>query len=967
MSLSRNNPFFNSTKQNSKGMNFDGAWLGDYEDEDEIDSYGASPDYSEEHYEEDNDPALFELSPLKFNHGAQNGRLVKIAAAKSIIVLVTELNHVIRYNYDTLKNISCVIKNEEDIHTLFLDPTANHCIVCYKSTKRSYYINFSRNNKNQPQIMSKMRGKVIESIQWDPDNTNPSSTGDILLGCGNGEIMLTSFSGEGGQKSISTPITLPSADPVCSIQLQLVDSSARTQKYYLVVATPKRFYEFIGPPNFRQLFDDYQNRRIEFRKEVFGQNPSRLFFARPPGYTVAQRLIWETTVGLMDAPLEWNSGERFVNWDDQNDEFLTWSVDDSWVEIPEGQMPIGMEITEFHYLMIYLDRFIAVNRLSQECAQWSKAPENGWVQMCSNGAEQFFIISTKYVYTVDFLGEESRDVWRIYLKQGKYDLAKEYSKNSKQKRKVIESEAEHYFSEHKFDKAAIIYAELMEEKGGSDTMTFEEITLKFVNTGETEALRTFLKARLARLPPSDTTRRTMLCCWLTELLLQKIQDTESVSQNGQTVSDARREFENFLKNHHEDLPFQTTIDLISSHGLMEELMAYSTFKKEFRFVINYYIQTGLFDKALQVLEVNDTGGDVGRKLTDLYYEFAPLLMHEVPAQTVTLLMLKDLDAKELIPKLMAFQHSKQLSSETQEETIRYLEHVVKTSKEKVIHNYLVSLYCQMRKEKALLEYIQETNTAPRYDVKYALRICHIEKMNRACVELYKILGFYEDAVNLALRLDSKCEEAQLVVKEYEKKNKHKRDANPKKLWLMVARYLVEELRAQELALNLISECKYLSIEDILPYLDEFTSLGNFRELIITSLEKYQKGIQELQTKMERLSNTSQIIKNDIDDCKDHNTVVVSSQRCDLTDKPLFGKPFVLFPCSHAFELQALRAKLNEHFKRQNFPKKIIPVDMPETQLVELVGKECPFCGDIMIEEVTTPFLNDEEEITRWRI
>ena len=71
----------------------------------------------------------------------------------------------------------------------------------------------------------------------------------------------------------------------------------------------------------------------------------------------------------MDAPLELNSSKRFVNWDDQNDEFLPWSADDSWVEIPEGKMPIGMEITEFHYLMIYLDRFIAVNRLSQKAAQ----------------------------------------------------------------------------------------------------------------------------------------------------------------------------------------------------------------------------------------------------------------------------------------------------------------------------------------------------------------------------------------------------------------------------------------------------------------------------------------------------------------------------------------------------------------------------------------------------------------------
>ena len=93
---------------------------------------------------------------------------------------------------------------------------------------------------------------------------------------------------------------------------------------------------------------------------------------------------------------------------------------------------------------------------------------------------------------------------------------------------------------------------------------------------------------------------------------------------------------------------------------------------------------------------------------------------------------------------------------------------------------------------------------------------------------------------------------------------------------MIARYLVEEMKQSKIALKLVSDCRHLSIEDILPYLEEFTSLGNYRvhlsdtsstnifsyfkELIIDSLEKYQDSIKSLQSKMETLAETSSKIK-----------------------------------------------------------------------------------------------------------
>ena len=117
--------------------------------------------------------------------------------------------------------------------------------------------------------------------------------------------------------------------------------------------------------------------------------------------------------------------------------------------------------------------------------------------------------------------------------------------------------------------------------------------------------------------------------------------------------------------------------------------------------------------------------------------------------------------------------------------------------------------------------------------------------------------------------------------------------------------------------------------------------------------------------------------------KDRSQRVTSNQKCDLSGKPLFGRPFVVFPCQHVFSLDALVEKLNEHRGRVAFSQfmsmemyncdfcehsqSFIPMDISEQEKVDLVCKECPLCGDIMIEEVTTSFLLSKEEIARWRI
>ena len=134
----------------------------------------------------------------------------------------------------------------------------------------------------------------------------------------------------------------------------------------------------------------------------------------------------------MDATLLWSAGDRVVHWD-QTNEILQWGEDGSWGGVQEGDMPIGMEITEFHNLLLYPDRFIAVNRLNRECVLEQTISSNyHWIQMCANREDFYFVISERVVWVVELQEREDRDVWKIYLEQGKYGEAERFAKNYKQ-------------------------------------------------------------------------------------------------------------------------------------------------------------------------------------------------------------------------------------------------------------------------------------------------------------------------------------------------------------------------------------------------------------------------------------------------------------------------------------------------------------------------------------------------------
>ena len=78
----------------------------------------------------------------------------------------------------------------------------------------------------------------------------------------------------------------------------------------------------------------------------------------------------------------------------------------------------------------------------------------------------------------------------------------------------------------------------------------------------------------------------------------------------------------------------------------------------------------------------------------------------------------------------------------------------------------------------------QQGSEPCFDLKYALRLCTQEHKKRACVHIYSAMGLYEEAVELALQVDIE------VAKENANKPEDDEQLR-KKLWLRIARYVVE--------------------------------------------------------------------------------------------------------------------------------------------------------------------------------
>ena len=416
----------------------------------------------------------------------------------------------------------------------------------------------------------------------------------------------------------------------------------------------------------------------------------------------------------------------------------------------------------------------------------------------------------------------------------------------------------------------------------------------------------------------------------------------SSDERGDLLAAELDEFHTFLRDRSDCLNKQTTIELLSSHGRMEEWLLYA--KDDLEWVLQQHMQEEHHDAALNLLRRHAQPA----KITELYYKFVPALIVHRPKETLDLLLdVRPLDPAKLIPALMRYeehfdaaqQSGHALPSDAPPPSnlaLRYLEYCVYRlrNRDPVVHNYLISLYASEADSSPFLRYLDSQKQSPVFDTQYALRVCYDHGQQQACVAIYTMMRLYEEAVTLALTFDIPL--AKRVIHQAEQTLDSSAAAaagaaappanglltptidasTAKRLWLLIAKQIIStHSNSISTAMSLLQDCGRLSLEDLLPFFPDFVRIGELKGEIARSLDAYNRSIEALHGEMAASTSAAAKIRADLQSLKGRSGAVSVGRKCDICGLPVLSQPFLLFPCTHCVHTECAKQEMQSYWDK----------------------------------------------------
>eukprot|EP00249_Psilotum_nudum_P014604 c24909_g1_i1 orf=639-3668(-) len=971
---------------------------------------------------------IITVEELERNPSRNHGAVTSMAAGNNVILVGTDRGWIVRHDFSGIEplelDLSTSRVGDQSIHRVFIDPGGRHCLAVVRSSTgvENHYIH---TKWRKSRVLTKLKGLVINAVAWNRQFLSEAIAREILIGTAAGQLYETSLDEKDKrEKPLKLLYDLTELqEPFVSLQMETT-GAGQIFRYFIIGVTPTRLYTFTGTGTLEAVFTAYAERVVHFT-ELPGEMPgSEVHFSAKQRRS--EHFAWLAGPGIYHGDLNCgttNGEESFV----ENKSLI------DYTKFGDGNdvKPCSLALTEFHFLLLYADRLKVVNRVSQRVVE-ERYFDTSLDHSCSvmlglctdafGGAVYAFNENTIYEITVH---DEGRDMWHVYLEMKDYVAALEHCRDALQRDRVYAAQAEAAFSAGDYTRAASFYAKT------SSIATFEEIVLKFLKAGDQDALRTFLLRKLDNLGKEDRAQITMVSTWATELYLDKINQLllDSSKQKGESCpkessenleyQKTLKEFRAFLSDCKDVLDEATTLKLLGSYGRVDELVFFAGLKEQHETVIHHYIQQGEAKKALAVLRRPSVS-------PELLYKFAPALMILDPYETVEYWMTaSNLNPRRLIPALMRYSSEPHTQDEPHE-AVKYLEFCIQRqqNEDSAVHNLLLSLYAKQDNERSLLRFLETKYGWGRpgrpdifYDPKYALRLCLKEKRLRACVYIYSMMGMHEEAVALALQIDPELAKAEA--------DKVEDDPDlQKKLWLMVAKHVIQQEKGVEReniqkAITFLKETDgLLKIEDILPFFPDFALIDDFKEAIAASLEDYNRQIEQLKQEMNDATRGADNIRRDISALTQRYAIVDRDEECAacgrgiLTQQKMHGRgytasmaAFYVFPCEHAFHAQCLISHVLKHTDEngrdcildlQHRILEIVNSGMPvlsgrqssmpdgddvsvdsgrtaidqlRAQLDDAIAGECPYCGELIINEIALPFISSEEQdlVNSWEI
>ena len=815
---------------------------------------------------------------------------------------------------------------------MFLDPSASHLII-NTTLGENYYLH---TQSRQPKSLSRLKGVGIESIGWNP-SVPTASTREILIGASDGNIYETYIEQSNEfyrrEEKYLKAVYKTTDGAVTGLWIDASDGAPDIRR--ILVASPNRLLHFVGRIGrhgqegsgsiFTRLFET-EAPTVQEGTDSASTAPSALAISPDPPRSSTEdsksdgTFAWLTGPGIIYGSLQSSAdisslGVRTFNNAKAFDRMkIPASENASGRKRPIRDPIQGIALTQWHILAFVEGRIVGINRLDEHIVydQVVLDPDQTALGLFADQKKNTFWLFTMQKIFEIVVTDEDRDVWKIMLKEQKFDAALRYARGSNQKDAVATASGDFLINKGQYLEAAAVY--------GKSTKPFEQVALTLIDSGEQDALRKYLLTKLSTYKKSHIMQRIMIASWLTEVFMTKLNNLDdTITTKAELVTQTspvetqdelaivRSEFDEFVTKYKGDLDKKTTYDIINSHGREQELLAYAMAINDYNFVLSYWVQRERWSEALAVI----------KKQTEpsIYYKYSSVLMTHVPAELVDIMMRHpDLNPRNLIPALLNY--TKEFKgSLSQNQAARYLLFCINQlrSTDAAVHNTLISIYAShpSPSESALLSYLsaQSAHPPPSYDADFALRLCIQHSRVQSCVHIYSMMGQYASAVALALKHDE-IVLATIVAD-------RPADSNPalrKKLWLAIAKKVIAQQGTGSIktAIDFLKRCDLLRIEDLIPFFPDFVVIDDFKDEICAALESYSRHIDTLKTEMDESAATAESIKEDIKRLSSRYAIVEPGESCRVCGLPLLSRQFFVFPsCQHGFHSDCLGKKVVE--------------------------------------------------------
>ena len=977
--------------------------MGDDDDDDEDDDDDDEPT-------EEQDPPMFELLEHHLKLSRRKGFTLKsMATGNTHMIMGSVEGSILRCTTSTKKESAfeeIAIEPKVPITSVFINPSGNHVILSLDNGN-TYYLHSS---SSRPKKLVKAQGSRVTCVAWDRESGDAQTSGPILLGTESGAVFESMFE-HGKEKVFRKIYQISNQGPIGGLVLEhWLESSTNDRRYFVMLSTsgtgrrPTRIFQFVGGPTLEQVFSAYLSpERLTFQElpgeidrsviQVYATSPHQR--AKCFGVLTGEGVYYGNLVfaGNENSIVSGSGLLPFPN--------ISTSMRKRGLNTNVPTTPLSMNITEYHVVLLYPKKVVVINKLSQIVAlDYSFDSRTGQVEgVCLDSwINHVWIYSNRRIYELNIV-DEDRDVWKWFMHRAKsqsgttatsrdFDTALELCKTGDQRQTVLTAQADYFFDTREYDRAAEIYAKTRR--------SFEEVALRLIDANQRSALHVFLLQKLKCLHREDKTQRTVICTWLVELYLERLNSQSHSQTQNRAPESLLNEFKQFLEQSKRHLDPTTTFHILASHGRTELLVFFATLIEDYEKVVSYYVQRQEYDAALELLR-----GAPAPKVEEIFYKFSPELVQHRPNETIDAWKSTDgLEASRLIPAIVrcassGFERDREDStaiSKASRKTagssrrgtdlaIEYLTHAVRHGdRDPTIHNYLLYLYAKHPDERRLIKFLRKKHDGKHlFDVAYALRLCTQEQKHRACIYIYSGMGLYEEAVEKSMQVDIH------IAKEVA--GQPEDPEMKKKLWIMIAKHTIDaggDVREAMDILKESAECPdvELKIEDILPFFPDFAVINDFKSEISQSLESYSDRIDELKQEMKDYTESAEVIRSDMKTLRQRAVLISGGQRCDLSGGNILECEFYVFSCGHAFHAGALRTevmkylsagqrahvsdlvtrmnKLQSSDPSANLNNQTSERDVLQHQLDEIIASECIFCGEVMIQSITMPFVTTEE-------